>query len=470
MSSVLSRGGFATPVEAQYGSAMAGPGDTIDIDTRCVLTMMKTRCRTRAAFGTLDRWNERGGYLAAQSFGPISRAFVKGDQTALLMSRQRKARSPTSSTSAAEVDGGGADLGRLPRAALAGGKGLIGTLHRAPRPARAKPLGTVPEVDALSVCVVTDSYHHAFDASRRQGDLLVQRYGFELDAKRGPRRALQSEWGLALHLVSRRGEEERQIMVDFGYTAHTLNNNLSLMGVSPARLDALVLSHGHYDHFGGLAGFLARHRRRLKPGLPLYLGGEECLCPRDTIVTGSACNFGALDVGAVQRAGLKLLYADRPALVADHAFSTGRIDLVSFERVLSPTRMRRTDAADSVPDDFTHEQATCFNVKGKGLVVITSCGHRGVVNSVRRAMAVSGIDHVHAVMGGFHLAPYDAAYLDRTLAELRAINPDHLVPMHCTGEAFMAVAAQHLPGKLLRSSTGSRYLMGAAAPALEAAL
>ncbi len=78
--------------------------------------------------------------------------------------------------------------------------------------------------------------------------------------------------------------------------------------------------------------------------------------------------------------------------------------------------------------------------------------------SVRRAMTLSGIDKVHAVMGGFHLAPHQPEYLRQTVAELKAINPDWLIPMHCSGEAFIAVAMQEMAAKVLRSSTGTRYV------------
>ena len=86
-----------------------------------------------------------------------------------------------------------------------------------------------------------------------------------------------------------------------------------------------------------------------------------------------------------------------------------------------------------VPDDFQHEQATCFNVKGKGLVVMTSCGHRGIVNSVRSAIKVSGVSKVHAIIGGFHLMPMPDEYVRATVAALKELNPDYLIPMHCSG-------------------------------------
>ena len=113
-----------------------------------------------------------------------------------------------------------------------------------------------------------------------------------------------------------------------------------------------------------------------------------------------------------------------------------------------------------MPDDFQHEQATCFNVKGKGLVIMTSCGHRGIVNSVRGAIKVSGISKVHAIIGGFHLMPMPQEYVRSTVAALKEINPDYLIPMHCTGTTFYEVAKQELPGRVLLSSTGTRYTFG----------
>ncbi|MCX7890818.1 MAG: MBL fold metallo-hydrolase [Burkholderiales bacterium] len=347
-----------------------------------------------------------------------------------------------------------------------------------PKPARAQPLsGPVPEVDRVAIRVVTDSYHHAFEQGRKVGDMEIVRYAFDLAPNRPPQKALQNEWGLSLHLQSWQGQDARQVLIDFGYTPETLNNNLALLRIDPAQLDALVLSHGHYDHFGGLNGFLAANKGRLKAGLPFYLGGEECFCTREAGVGASAGDFGALDRRAIADAGVTVVFADRPSVVAGHAFTTGGIPAASFERVLSPTRMKvgvqngvgcapeglpeAKRTATIVPDDFQHEQATCFNVRGKGLVVITSCGHRGVVNSVRGAMKVSGVNKVHAVLGGFHLAPHPPEYQRETVMALKEINPDWLIPMHCSGEVFISLAMQEMPGKTIRSSTGTRYIFSA---------
>jgi 7,8-dihydropterin-6-yl-methyl-4-(beta-D-ribofuranosyl)aminobenzene 5'-phosphate synthase len=357
----------------------------------------------------------------------------------------------------------------------AGGLGLAGGVFSNIRVASAQAVsGTLPEVDRLSVRVVTDSYLHLFEASGKFGEVAVQRFGRPPSTEQP--RTLLGEWGLSLHLESARGAETRQTLIDFGFTGDTFNNNLELLGIDPAKLDALLLTHGHYDHFGGMVGFLAMHGKRLKPGLPFYLGGEECFCSRESGAADAPTNFGALDRKAIAAAGLQVLYAERPSLLGDHGFTTGFIPQVSFEKPLRASRMKigvkdgigcapeglpaEKRNLTIVPDDFQHEQATCFLVKGKGLVIMTSCGHRGIVNSVRSAIKVSGVSKVHAILGGFHLMPLPLDYVRSTVAALKEINPDVLIPMHCTGTPFYEVAKQEMPGRVLLSSTGTRFTFG----------
>jgi len=158
-------------------------------------------------------------------------------------------------------------------------------------------------------------------------------------------------------------------------------------------------------------------------------------------------------------------------VVADHAFTTGLIPLETFERAAIPTQMRpgvgcdkaalsaAKQTATQIPDDGEHELATCYAVKGLGLVVIASCSHRGVLNSVKRAQSISGIQKVHAVVGGFHLVkPRTEDEARRTVAEFAKLDPKYIVPMHCTGEVFIAEALRVMPDKIIRPYVGNRLV------------
>jgi len=332
----------------------------------------------------------------------------------------------------------------------------------------------VPTIDTLSVRVLVDSASDIFFKPQEAAGVKTEP-GRSSDS----RRPLHSEWGLSLLLEPQRGGEGRTFLLDYGWTPEVLNGNIDLLGVDVKKIDTLILSHGHFDHWGGLIGFLDRHRKALPAELTLYCGGEDNFCQRyqRAATPGQLNDYGVLDRRDIASHSVKLVLAESPVVIAGQAFTTGKIKRESIERVLpnSIVEFALKNGAGCnashylpaemegkiVPDEHIHEHATCFNLKDKGLVVISSCGHVGIVNSVRQAQAVSGVDKVHAIMGGFHLGPAPADYLKQVVAEIGKLNPDVLIPMHCSGLNFTQEAQAQMPGKVLTTTTGTRITFGA---------
>ena len=329
------------------------------------------------------------------------------------------------------------------------------------------------QVDALTLQVVTDAatFGPFLDNQILPGLTVIPAgNGGPKGAARMSARTLLGEFGLSILATSTLRTQTRRVMIDFGYTPAVLANNMQLLGIEASQIDAAVLSHGHLDHYGGYSGLFGANAAR-PYRLPLVVGGEETFCERVAMIGNPPPIMGALDRVALAQAGYAVRIDPNPAVVADHAFTTGVIPLESFERAAIPTQMRpgvgcerallepAKRTPDQLPDDGEHELATCYVVKGLGLVVIASCSHRGVINSIRRAQAVSGIQKVHAVIGGFHLVrPRTAEEARRTVTELAAINPNYIIPMHCTGEVFIAEALRVLPQKIVRAYVGSQFV------------
>jgi len=350
---------------------------------------------------------------------------------------------------------------------------LMGLLSGSGRTAQARALGSqVPEVDRVAVSIVTDTQIIKFiPTEKRDGLTIERRPAGNVRPDAPPRVDLVAEWGLSMHAQSQRGSEVRNILIDFGYMPETINNNIAVLNIEPAAIDALVLSHGHYDHFGGMTGFLAANKGKLKPKLPFFIGGEDCFCTREN----AAGQYGSLDRQAIIAADVTLMLAEDPAVVADHGFTTGKIAQRSFEKPLRNTSEKvgivngfgcfpdkmapAKNTGTFVPDDFEHEIATNFLLKDKGLVVLTSCSHRGVINTIRQAQAASGVSRVHAVIGGFHIVPpLDDDYIRRTIAALKEIDPAYLVLAHCCGERFYDLARAEMPDKVIHSAVGTRFV------------
>jgi 7,8-dihydropterin-6-yl-methyl-4-(beta-D-ribofuranosyl)aminobenzene 5'-phosphate synthase len=335
---------------------------------------------------------------------------------------------------------------------------------------RAEPF-TAPVVERLSVRVVVDSSYDRFIADAAHPMVAIEHVRHIPGHERS---TLAGEWGLSLHLESVHGGLRSQYLLDFGYTPEVLIRNFDLLDLAPNRIDGLILSHGHRDHYGGLEGFLAHYRARMRSDLTLFAGGEanfreKWIKRRD----GGIVSWGVLDREVLAAADVGTMCCEEAQALCG-AFTTGHIPRHSFERVLENTLV---DSAASeikpgdhfteaerlgrlVPDQHPDEHATCYVVQGRGLVVISSCGHVGLINTIKAAMEVSGVGKLHAVLGGFHLGPAPQDYVDHTVTELARLSPDVVIPMHCSGSKFVAAMHRQMPSRLVTSNIGSRFTFG----------
>src|SRR5713101_2280616 len=359
--------------------------------------------------------------------------------------------------------------------AVASGTFAVGGFGRAWwSTAAAQPAG-IPTVDRLVMTNVVDNVYDIFAKGGKLDAITVQRAPF---VRAGD--TLLAEHGLAYHLESTRGSERREILLDFSLTERNLFNNYKVLKVDPAAADSLIISHGHADHYGALAYYARFVQGRTKPGLTLYAGGEDTFCHRVVATPSGSIDQGQLDRAGLEARGLAVMLAKQPTVVASHAITSGQIPrLTDFERPPAAARLVAgpMDSACSVThfaapkvevkpgelvaDSFQGEHATAYHVRDRGLVVITSCGHAGVINSVRQVQKATGIDKVHAVVGGFHLAPAPDEIVAKTVEAFKTINPDYIIPMHCTGWNTIMAVHRVMPQKLVMPSTGTRVIFGA---------
>lgn len=361
---------------------------------------------------------------------------------------------------------------------LRGWPGLGGVTHHVTQRAA---LSAIPAVDRLVMTNVVDNIYDIFAKGGHIGDLTVQRTPVPAPPESGT--PLISEHGLAYHLLSTRGDEQQEILLDFALTERSLTNNYQALRVDPTRVTNLILSHGHNDHYGALPSLAADLPDWAGSGITLYAGGDDTFCHRWVVTPdGTRLDYGQLDRPALEALGMSVSVSEEPTVVAGHAVTSGQIPrLNDFEKPPATARLEvgapgtacgdgmhfppgavQVEGAqgDLVQDNFAGEHATAYMVADRGLVIISSCGHSGIINSVRQLQSVTGIDKVHAVVGGWHLALAPDEIIAKTIDGFKRINPDYLIPMHCTGLATIAAIMREMPEKLVTPSTGTRIVFG----------
>ncbi len=318
------------------------------------------------------------------------------------------------------------------------------------------------EVKHASMTVLVDN----------RADLLVK----SSDAvKRFTKRPLLAEHGFAA-LVELEGG--MRILWDAGITQIALLENMKRMEIDPKTIDKIALSHGHGDHTAAVTELLRAIGGQPEPRkwerdtpweeIDAWVKGHHV--PLVVHPAGFRERWGVKRDGTRygpnqpppraewEAAGAEVILSAGPYKLGPGCATTGAIPRRSFEKAGTPPALRYREGATLVRDRIEDDQALVINVKGKGLVVVAGCAHAGIVNTVKHAQEICGVDQVWAILGGFHLASASDEDVQRTIDELAKLEPTMVVPTHCTGFSAISQFAARMPDRFVLGAVGTRYL------------
>jgi 7,8-dihydropterin-6-yl-methyl-4-(beta-D-ribofuranosyl)aminobenzene 5'-phosphate synthase len=270
---------------------------------------------------------------------------------------------------------------------------------------------------------------------------------------------LVAEHGFAALVTVRTGDSSTTVLFDTGQSPDAMVRNADRLGIDLGEVHSVVLSHGHFDHTGGLAGMTGR---RGVGGLPMVVHPLIWTRRRLAVPGKDALELPTLSQRALAGEGYQVIERREPSLLLDGSvLITGEVDRTTeFERGMPPPHQAWTGTDWQHDPLVLDDQALVVHVRDRGLVVLTGCGHAGIVNITRYARRLTGIEQVHAVMGGFHLGgPLFEPLIPRVCAELDALAPDVIVPAHCTGWAAQRAFAERFPTAFIQNTVGTRYML-----------
>ena len=271
-----------------------------------------------------------------------------------------------------------------------------------------------------------------------------------------------AEHGFSALVMVRRAGSRSTLLFDTGVSPEGMATNAERLGVDFSDLQGVVLSHGHADHAGGFDGLLRLRGRR---GLPLTVHPAVWTRRRLSLPGADPMELPTLSAGALRREGFEVVERRVPSLLVERTvLITGEIDRTTeFERGMPAAHEAWGGGAWRHDSLVIDDQALVVHLAGRGLVVVTGCGHAGVVNIVRHAIRLTRVDRLCAVIGGFHLGgPAFEAVIEPTVAALHGLGPDLVVAGHCTGWRAQHALATALPDAWVPSSAGSSYRLEAA--------
>lgn len=258
---------------------------------------------------------------------------------------------------------------------------------------------------------------------------------------------LLAEWGLAV-LVTADGVN---VLLDTGASV-SIGHNADRLGIDLEKIDKVVLSHGHYDHTGGLRQLLTRVRKEVE-----IIAHPDIWAAKYSRRKGQADRYIGIPFRReeLESLGARFTLTTEPVKITGNIMTTGEIPMTTdFETIDDNLFVREGESW--LPDCLLDDQALVIKT-GAGLVVVLGCAHRGVINTLYHARKITGVKQIHAVLGGCHLigAPEERVWL--TIAALQDLGVQRLGLSHCTGLRAAAVMAQEFGGQFFFNNAGTVF-------------
>ncbi len=236
--------------------------------------------------------------------------------------------------------------------------------------------------------------------------------------------------GVSFLLEGVKGSDVMRILVDVGQNSQALLNNMKLMNILPSIIDAVVLTHCHYDHTQGVAKMLREIGKR----------DIQVIAHRDIFRLNFVTEPYLRHVGImpgdsreeIEKAGGSLLLTRDPVQLMSGITTTGEVKRqTDFEEV--GIALKTIEGGEVVDDQMLDDISVVANINGKGLVIVTGCSHAGIVNIARHAVELTGCEKIEGILGGLHLVDASDVRIRRTAEELSKLNPEWICVGHCTG-------------------------------------
>lgn len=295
--------------------------------------------------------------------------------------------------------------------------------------------------------------------------------------RRFTKEPLLAEHGLAV-LVDLE-EAGVSILWDAGISQIALLGNAERMELDLTAVDRIALSHGHRDHYAAMTQVIRRVARKPEPrewakdapmdkicswvnGHKVPLIAHPAAFRERWTIAQDGKKHGPHQVPREEweAAGAKIVLSEGPYRLGPGCWTTGAIPRNSFEQAGLPPSLAYREGDEFIRDFLDDDQAIIIHVRDKGLVILTGCAHSGVVNTVRYAREISGVDRVFAILGGFHLGRAKDDEIERTIDEMVSMMPEMVVPSHCTGFKATSRFSERMPDQFVQGVVGTKYLFG----------